>query len=292
MRWSSLSKILVLPYTLFGLPWLIASIALVFADPLSPPDRGLSFRLVFWMVLATLSARAAGMSFNRVIDQQFDALNPRTQDRPLVTGEVAPSQVWWVAWGSVALFFVSCGMLSITCLLLAPILVALLWGYSYLKRVTSWCHLAMALNHALIPVFVWAAVIDKVTIPPIFLGTAILALFAANDIIYGIQDEEFDREQGLHSIATAVGASGALWIAFALHTFFIWFLVDVAMVMSLPVIFYVGLALVALLLVCFDRQVDINDPKTINAFLFRGNTWIGVVLMLFSIVSVAWLKLS
>ncbi len=291
MLWQSLSKILVIPYTLFGLPWLIASMALVFADPLTPPEGGLTLKVVFWMVLATLSARAAGMSFNRLIDQQFDARNPRTQDRPLVTGELSSEQVRRVAWGSVGLFLVACGMLSTTCLLLAPVLVALLWGYSYLKRVTSWCHLVMALNHALIPVFVWAAISDKVTIPAIFLGTAILALFTANDIIYGIQDERFDREEGLHSVATALGAQPALWIAFALHTFFIWFLVDVALVMQLTPLFYVGIGLASLLLLLFDRQVDIQEPKTINTFLFRANTWVGFVLMFFSVASVVWLKL-
>lgn len=292
MQWSSVKKLVVLPHTLFGLPWLVTSAALVYADPLIANGPQLTFWRAFWMVVAFCAARVAGMSFNRLIDRKFDSLNSRTRDRGLVTGEISVVQCKRIAWGSAAVLVGACAMINTTCLMLAPALVALLWGYSYVKRVTSWYHFAMALNHFFLPIFVWAALTNQITIPAVFLGTAMLALICANDIVYGIQDETFDLEHGLQSVATTLGSASALWVAFALHIFFLWFLVDVGMVLHLPVVFYVGIAALSGLVFYLDRQISIEDPQTINDFMFRCNVWVGFSLMVFSIVSVLWLRLS
>lgn len=285
MRLKTINELVVLPNTLFGLPWLVINICLTFLDPLTPAKH-LSVGLVFWIFLAFLSARIAGMSFNRLIDVDYDAKNPRTQDRGLVTGELTKGQVLTLAWGAVAVFFVACGAINWVCLLLAPAAVAILWGYSYLKRITPWYHLIMALNHALLPIFVWAALTGAITVVAVYLALAVLVLISSNDIIYGIQDVEFDREHGLHSMATVIGPQASIWMARAFQGLFITLLVDVAMLLGLPLPFYFGIVVIAAILIFLNLQLDISDPRTINRYMFCSNTWTGFVLMIFTLVSV------
>ncbi|MDP1836033.1 MAG: 4-hydroxybenzoate octaprenyltransferase [Chlamydiales bacterium] len=285
MRLTTISKLVVLPNTLFGLPWLVINICLAFLDPLMPAKH-LTFGLAFWIFLAFLSARVAGMSFNRLIDVAYDAKNPRTQDRGLVTGELTKQQVLGLAWGAIGVFFIACGAINKVCLLLAPVAVAILWGYSYLKRVTPWYHLIMALNHALLPIFVWAALTGGITVVAVYLALAVLMLISSNDIIYGIQDVEFDREHGLHSMATAIGPQTSVWLARAFQALFITLLVDVAALLGMPSTFYFGIAFVSVILICLNLQLDISDPRTINRYMFCNNTWTGFVLMAFTLMSV------
>jgi 4-hydroxybenzoate polyprenyltransferase len=285
MRLKSIGDLIVLPNTLFAMPWLVAGLCLVFKDPLLQA-RPLSLSLLFWMVLAFISARIAGMSFNRIIDVEWDAKNPRTQGRVLVTGQVSREQVSCLAWGSIGLFIVCCSRINLTCLALAPLAVGLLWGYSYLKRVTRWYHLVMALNHAMLPLFVWAALTGSISIPALYLAGALLSLICANDIIYGIQDVDFDRHYSLHSMATAMGPLSSLWIARGLHVLFVALLIDVGVLLGLREVFYIGITTIASLLVYFNVGLDITDGRSINTFMFRCNTWVGFVLMMTSVASV------
>ncbi len=288
MRWTSFQQLIVLPNTLFGLPWLITSVAMALADPLMAPAGQSWVWLGLWMTIAFIAARIAGMSFNRLIDQSFDALNPRTRDRVLPKGEVTRQQVTCVAWGSVAVFVVACGAINLTCLALAPILVALLWGYSYLKRITPLCHVVMALNHFFIPIFVWAALTGAIGIPALYLGGAILCLVTANDIVYGIQDLSFDRSHRLHSVATALGPERALWLTQGLHALFLLMIIDLAMLLDLAAVFYLGVLIIAGVLFYLHRRYDKDGDAT--AFMFRCNVWVGGLLMLFSVGAVIWQK--
>lgn len=279
MKWKVMSRLIALPYTFFSLPWLIISVLLAFADPVLSVRISAEPKVWLWMLVAFLSARIAGMCFNRLIDHTFDQANPRTQDRVLVTGEASRTDVSRLTIIACALFVVACAKINDTCLILAPATLILLWGYSYLKRVTPWCQLVMALNHALIPVFVWAALTERIGFPAIVLGMALWGLFAAADIIYGIQDLHFDRAMNLHSFATAFGPQQAMRIAWVLQGGAFCLLWELGFLLSLGWPYALSVTLAGGLIALFDSQVDVDDSSTIQKFLGRSNSWIGVLLL-------------
>ena len=172
-----------------------------------------------WIVLACVFARSAAMAFNRWTDVEFDRENPRTRARALVTGALSRRFALAFTVGAVAGFVFSAAMLNRLCLGLSPVAVAVILGYSYVKRFSELTHLVLGLALGIAPVGAWLAVrgsFDEVWIP-LALSTAVVLWTAGFDIIYACQDYEHDQQTGLHSIPKRWGMRRALWISAAAH---------------------------------------------------------------------------
>jgi 4-hydroxybenzoate polyprenyltransferase len=198
-------------HSVFALPFALVAM-LVAAGGLPPWD------VIAAIVLACVAARTAAMCFNRLVDLPFDARNPRTAKRALVTGEL-PARFMWGAIGvSSVVFFLCAAYLNRTCLLLSPPVLGILFAYSYAKRFTNFSHYILGIALGLAPVGAWLAVTGTFAWTPIILALAVLAWVAGFDILYSCQDAEIDsRERELHSLPKRFGIAGAMRLARRTH---------------------------------------------------------------------------
>ncbi len=211
MAVAALARMVKLSHSLFALPFAAAAVVLVARDArLSPARLGL-------VAVAVVAARTAAMAMNRIADRRFDARNPRTRGRELVTGEVSPAAAWALLLGASALFTAAAALVSPLCGALALPVLAILLGYSFAKRFTWGCHLWLGVAQALAPVGVAIALTGRAGPASLLLGAGVGAWIAGFDVFYAMQDAEFDRGTGLHSIPARFGVAGALRWARALH---------------------------------------------------------------------------
>jgi 4-hydroxybenzoate polyprenyltransferase len=209
-----LANFVKLPHTVFAMPFSLVGV--IFASTIAPVTPA----MVGWVLLAFTSARFAAMAFNRLVDRDVDAINPRTAMRELPAGTLTV----WQAKLSIAvtsvLFVFASGMLNSLCLALSPI--ALLWvlGYSYTKRFTRWSHLWLGLGLAIAPVGGYLAITGAWSTPwwlLIVFALAVVCWSGGFDMIYALQDAEFDARHGLHSVPSKFGVRKAIGIARTLH---------------------------------------------------------------------------
>jgi 4-hydroxybenzoate polyprenyltransferase len=197
-------------HTIFALPF--AFIAALTAAAGLPP-----LGTVLWILIAMVGARTAAMTFNRLVDEPLDAENPRTRERALPAGRVPRSAAWLMLGAAVTLFGFSAGMLGPLPWKLAPLALVVLLGYSLCKRFTNWSHVVLGLALGGAPLGAWIAVTGRLEAPAWSLALGVLAWTAGFDILYALQDEEFDRQRGLHSVPARFGTGGSLWISRCLH---------------------------------------------------------------------------
>ncbi len=204
MDFKKFSELIMIEQTLFALPF--AFIGVLFAG-------GNTLSTWFWVAIALIAARTAGMSFNRVIDASIDAKNPRTKNRLVPRGEVDAAMVWLIAIISSLVLIFSALMLNQLCFYLSFAAVALLFTYSYFKRFSASSHFYLGAVEAAAPIGGYLAVTGEFTIVPFILGMVILLWIAGLDIIYAIQDREFDIREKLHSIPAGMGEKKAITIS-------------------------------------------------------------------------------
>lgn len=283
MRLSTLSKLVVWEETLFGLPWVVTSAVLALPQAAHRIDG-----VLLWMVCAFISARVAGMAFNRLIDREIDAQNPRTQDRLLPSGEVSPRQVGVIGLLGVALFVFSCGMINPLCLLLSPIPLALLLIYSYTKRFTPLCHFVLGGIHCLSPIFAWIAVTDTLAFAPLFLGAAVMLSIAGSDVVYAILDVEFDRSYRLYSIPLLLGTKKAVRVAKGLHAATVALLLVVGVLAQAHTLYFMGVTAVAGMYVLCYSDLKPDVPDRLHGFLATCNRRVALTLMIFTVSAGIW----
>ncbi|MBM3476068.1 MAG: 4-hydroxybenzoate octaprenyltransferase [Armatimonadetes bacterium] len=224
-----------------------------------------------WMVVAAVSVRTAAMAFNRVTDREMDALNPRTQGRELPAGRVRLGSAWALTLLSSALFVLAAGMLNRLCFVLSfPALVVLL-GYSYTKRFTAWCHVALGLSLGIAPMGAWLAVKPTFDYPPMVLSLAVICWVAGFDIIYALIDEDFDRAHGIHSAVVALGRRGALQVSSALHAAFLVLVVLFGWLTGMGALYYAAGGIVGVVVVVEHAIVSPDDLSRVNAAFFTAN---------------------
>ena len=262
-------------HTVFALPFAMSSVALAWPKhPVTP--RGL-----FWILVAMVGARSAAMGFNRLADRRFDALNPRTKEWELPKGAV---KVWEAAalTGAAALIFVIAAYeLNWVCFVLSPAALAIVFFYSLTKRFTWASHLFLGLALSIAPVGAWLAVVEtpvKLTelSVPLYLGLAVVFWLAGFDIIYSLQDREFDRSRGLYSVPVRFGVARALWISAICHCCTIIFLVMVGLSADRKIIYWIGLTAVIVVLMWEHRIVTPHDLSRINRAFFDLNAYVSV----------------
>lgn len=264
-------SLVVFAHTVFALPF--ALLAAVLAAGGVPDGRTL-----LWILVAMVGARSAAMSFNRIVDRQIDAKNPRTARREIPAGVVSPAAAALFCAGSAALFVLAAAQLNRLCLVLSPVALAIVLGYSYAKRVTPFAHLFLGLALAIAPVGAWVAVTGAFALPPVLLGFAVLFWVAGFDVIYSLQDEEFDRAEGLRSIPARFGASRALQIARLFHGVTLVLLYAVFLAVSGGWLFGAAVVVAGLFLVRQHRLVSPGDLSRVDAAFFTANGWLSVAV--------------
>lgn len=275
------SNFVKLPHTLFALPFALAGATLAsYRYAVKPVD-------LVWVVLAFASARFAAMGFNRIADRVIDARNPRTRMREIPSGKLTVRQAGVAVTLASVLFLFSAAMLNPLCLALAPLALGWVLFYSYTKRFTRWAHLVLGLGMAIAPVGAYLAISGEWSRPAgalLALAGAVLGWGAGFDILYSLQDEEFDRVEGLHSVPAAFGARGAIYISRTLHLATVaLFALCGLLFPGTGAIYFVGVAAVALMLVYEQSLVKPGDLSRMDAAFFNTNAMISVVFFLFVI---------
>jgi 4-hydroxybenzoate polyprenyltransferase len=270
VRYANLVK---LPHTLFALPF--ALVGAVLASYV----KDVTTASILWVALAFASARYAAMAFNRIVDRRLDALNPRTAMREIPSGAISVREAGVAVVLSSALFLASAWQLNPLCFALAP--VALIWvlGYSYTKRFTRLAHLALGLGLGIAPVGGYLAVTGAWSDPwwmlPV-LAVGVMTWVAGFDVLYALQDLDFDRQAGLHSIPAALGVCRALVVARVLHAGTVIALAAVGSVVGAGWLYWAGVAVVAALLLFEHSLVRADDLSRLDAAFFTMNAIISI----------------
>ena len=282
-RLSTYASFVKLPHTVFAMPF--AMIGVIFASYRYP----LTWAMLGWTVLAFTSARFAAMGFNRIVDREFDARNPRTSMREIPRGALSVRQASVAVLVASALFITSAGALNRLCLVLSPIALAWVFFYSYTKRFTSFAHLVLGLGMSIAPVGGYLAVAGRWSQPWWLLGllaTTVATWGAGFDILYALPDIAFDKAHGLHSIPVAFGERGAIVFARALHALTVTCLVGMGFVMFpastlVAGLYAAGVVIAASLLLYEHSLVRAGDLSRLDAAFFTMNGIISVTLFAF-----------
>jgi 4-hydroxybenzoate polyprenyltransferase len=273
--WASFVK---LPHTVFALPFALVGVTLAtWTTPVTPAVLG-------WVIVAFTAARFAAMAFNRVVDREYDARNPRTQMREIPRGALSVTAAKVSVVIASAVFIGAAAMLNPLCLALAPGSLAWVLGYSYAKRFTRFAHLWLGMGLAIAPGAGWLAVTgvwpDPWWLLPA-LAAAVLTWVAGFDVLYALPDAEFDRANGLRSLPQSLGVRRALLVARALHvsTVVAFTVAGVGLgAAGIPAtwLWWVGVAVVAALLAYEHSLVSADDLSKLDAAFFTMNGVISV----------------
>jgi len=261
-------------HSIFALPFVLSAVVLAQrTHPLKIMD-------VFWIIIAAVCARSAAMGFNRIVDARFDKANPRTQNREIPSGQLSiSSAIYFVALFSV-LFVVSAAMLGRLCLYFSVPVLFVLFGYSYTKRFTRWCHLYLGFAISLAPMGAWIAATDTFSIGILSLSMALMTYIAGFDIIYACQDTDFDKEHKLFSFPSSSGVRTALFLSSMLHVLSFCFFLLVYFLFDMGYIYLGTVFLIGLLLIVEHKLVNPEDLSRINVAFFHVNSIISVLLFL------------
>jgi 4-hydroxybenzoate polyprenyltransferase len=273
-------------HTVFALPFALSSVALAW------PKHPVTLRALLWILVAMVSARTAAMGFNRLVDRKFDALNPRTAGWELPQGRVRVREAIALTIVAALVFILAAYQLNWICFVLSPVALAIVFFYSLTKRFTWASHLFLGLALALAPIGAWLAVsgtpIDLTELfVPSYLALAVVFWLAGFDIIYSLQDREFDRTQGLYSIPVRFGVAAALQLSTLFHLGTIAFLALVGLTAEMGLIYWLGFLGVALVLLWEHRIVTPTDLSRINRAFFDFNAYVSIGYLLATIADIA-----
>ncbi|ROQ93458.1 UbiA-like polyprenyltransferase [Desulfosoma caldarium] len=276
------AKLIKFSHTVFALPFALAAVTLAHMEkPLTIPT-------LFWVVLAMVGARSAAMGFNRLVDVRFDRLNPRTANRPSVTGEISVQAMVGFVAGSSLVFLVSAAMLGPLCLKLALPCLAVLFGYSYTKRFTAASHMYLGAAIGLAPLGAWIAVTGSLDARILLLSAALMTYIAGFDILYACQDVDFDRSIGLYSLPSRWGIPRALRFSEALHATTVVCLLGLGLAFQRGRIFYLFLCVIAGLLVLEHWLVRPHRLNHIPIAFFHVNSLVSILLLAAVWLDVLW----
>jgi len=268
------SELIKFEHTIFALPFALASLVLLMRKFPTP-------REVLLIVLALVFARTLGMAFNRWLDKKFDAENPRTMNWPHVSGLVKDWEIKLLILLSALAFIATCAFINRLSLYLSPLVILLLFFYPLAKRLTYYPHLVLGLVYFLIPVAVDVALNEAVTLEALLLGIAMAFWVSGFDVLYSLQDYEFDLKHGLKSIPVRFGLKGAIRLARFFHLItFLSLLILGLVVKDLSYIYFTGLSLIALFLVYEHRLISEKDLSRLNKAFFTVNGFISILFFL------------
>jgi 4-hydroxybenzoate polyprenyltransferase len=277
-------EVLKFEHTIFALPF--AYLGMVLAA------RGLPTLSQFiWITVAMASARTLAMSLNRLIDREIDARNPRTMNRPLPRGSFSVRAVILISLVALVLFELAASQLNLLCLELSPLALIFLVGYHYTKRFTWLCHWILGFTDGIAAAGGWVAVRGSFDPLALLLWLIVTLWIGGFDLIYACQDVEVDRREGLQSVPARFGIPAALFLARVNHALTVLALALVGIITQMGIAFWLGLALVAVLLAYENTIVKPHDLSRLNLAFFNMNGYISVIVFVSALVGI-WFPLA
>lgn len=235
------------------------------------------------VILCMVFARSAAMAFNRWLDADFDKKNPRTAQREIPAGIISASNALYFVIANAALFMVSTWFINPLCFFLSPIALLVVLGYSYTKRFTALCHLILGIGLSLAPIGAFLAVTGHFALLPVLLSILVLCWVSGFDIIYAMQDEDFDRSQQLHSIPAWLGKTGGLRFSEILHLVAAGLSIAIGILGEFHWLYWIGAGVFMLMLFMQHRLVKPHDLSRVNLAFMTTNGIASVVFAVFAI---------
>lgn len=279
---GTLLEMIKFSHTVFAFPFALMGATLAALANGRPPTAA----QVGWICLAMVGARTAAMGLNRIIDARIDAQNPRTAGRPLPAGKVTLAESWLMVTVATALLLLAAAMLNPLCLALAPVALGFFVLYAYCKRFTSMAHVVLGLCLAAAPVGAWIALRGDLGWPVLVLGAAVLFWVAGFDIFYALQDVDFDRSKGLHSIPVRLGVKNAILLGKLFHGAMVALLLLLPLGLPLGWLYYAGIAVISTLIAYEHQLVKPEDLSKLDAAFFNMNGYISVTIFVFTLADV------
>lgn len=274
-------EMIKIEHTVFMLPF-----ALMAAVVAAHGDWPRFWHKVPWILLAMVGARSSAMAFNRLVDRQYDALNPRTASRALPAGLLRVPQVALFTLVAAALLVFAAYELNPLAFALSPVALLLALGYSYTKRFTPFSHFFLGLALSVAPIGAWIAMTGRIEPPALWLGAAVVCWLFGFDILYALQDADFDRANGLHSMPAWLGNARALIVSRLAHGVMIGLLVIAGVSAGLGLIYFAAVLLVAGLIAWEQSLVKPDDLSRLNLAFFTLNGYISLGLFLLTLADV------
>lgn len=263
-------------HTVFAMPFALIGFSLA----VSADNYDFSLKLLLLIILCMIFARNAAMGFNRLADNRFDALNPRTKTREIPSGIISTRAAFIFVIINSVLFIISAGFINRLTLFLSPVALIVILGYSLTKRVTSLCHFILGLGLSLAPIGAYISVTGSFAILPVIYSLIVITWVSGFDIIYALQDDEFDRSNSLHSLPSATGRKRALMISVLVHIVTFLLVVAAGYAGKSGLLFWTGAALFTLLLIYQHRLVRHDDLSRVTLAFGTTN---GIASILFSV---------
>ena len=263
-------------HTVFAMPFAMIGFSLA----VSREEYDFSFRLLLLIILCMIFARNAAMGFNRLADRSFDALNPRTKNREIPSGVVGNRSAAAFIIINAILFIVTTAFINRLTLFLSPVALLIILGYSLTKRFTSLCHFVLGLGLSLAPIGAYISVTGIFNITPLIYSFIVLTWVSGFDIIYALQDDEFDKSNLLHSLPSATGRKKALYISIIVHIITFLLVLAAGFIGNGGFLFWTGAAIFTSLLIYQHKIVKHDDLSKVTLAFGTTN---GVASMLFAI---------
>jgi 4-hydroxybenzoate polyprenyltransferase len=273
-------------HSVFALPFALTSSLLAWRDD-GFRSGGLIWKF-FWIIVAMVAARSVAMAFNRILDADIDALNPRTKGRHLPAGLLTRRFAWGFIAFWTAVFLLAAKMLNPLCVLLTPVALGVVMSYSYTKRFTNLSHVVLGFALGIAPAAAWIAMRGALDPRILWLTAAVTLWTAGFDIIYACQDYSFDVHAGLHSIPQTLGIERALWVSRVFHAAMLVCLGMLVASFGLGWFAWIGIAGVAALLAWEHRLVRADDLSKIDAAFFTMNGYISVLFLACWATDILW----
>ncbi|MBV9988182.1 MAG: UbiA family prenyltransferase [Chitinophagaceae bacterium] len=280
-------------HTVFALPFALIGFTLGLRALFGGMDRdlltdGFAFwfitRQLFWVIICMVTARSAAMAFNRYLDRHFDSKNPRTAVREIPSGVITAKSALAFTIISCVLFVVACYFINAICFYLSPVALFVILFYSYTKRFTALCHLVLGLGLSLAPIGAYLAVTGEFAWLPLLFSFAVICWVSGFDIIYALQDVEFDRSQQLYSIPGVLGKSRALRVSELLHLLSAGFVVAAGLYGHFHWLYWVGIIVFIGMLIYQHSIVKPDDLSKVNIAFMTAN---GIASVVFGILVIA-----
>ena len=266
-------------HSVFALPFALTGALLAIRE------GGMDIRSIWvkllWIAVAMVGARSSAMAFNRLIDADIDARNPRTRMRHIPAGLLSVAFGWGFVAISSLVFLYAARQLNALCFKLAPVALGIVFFYSYTKRFTTFSHLVLGFALGIAPAAAWIAIRGSLDVRILWLTAAVTFWTAGFDIIYSCQDYEFDVATGLFSLPRRIGIAGALRVAQGLHFLMVFCLLMLVNNLDLGLFALAGIVAVGLLLAYEHSLVKPDDLSRVNAAFFTMNGWVSVLFFVF-----------
>ncbi|CAL1520025.1 UbiA-like polyprenyltransferase [Chitinophaga sp. MM2321] len=266
-------------HTIFAMPFALIG----FFMATTKGGGSFSWQLFGLVVLCMVFARSAAMAFNRWLDVDIDKLNPRTAKREIPAGVISPGKAMFFIIANVVLFMITTWFINRICFFLSPVALLVVLGYSYTKRFTALCHLVLGVGLSLAPIGAYLAVTGAFAVLPVLVSCLVLCWVSGFDIIYSLQDEDFDKSQELNSIPAWLGLSGALRFSELLHVVAAALVICIGMTGHFHWLFWIGAAVFIAMLLSQHMLVKPDDLSKVNIMFMTTNGIASVVFAVFAI---------